>query len=109
LAQQLGDQLLGLRVGVHVQLGQLSSQQPIGPPDRVRLAKLRLKAHEPPVSSSATGSTMIACSNAANAPWGVISGLAKLGQVGQGVDRPAAQVLSGARRLLLHWANRPRK
>ena len=37
--QQLGDQLLGLGVGIHVQVGQPAGQQPVGPPHRIRPAQ----------------------------------------------------------------------
>ena len=47
--QQLGHQLLGLRVGINIQVGQPAGQQPVGTPDRIRPARAG------PVGASAAG------------------------------------------------------
>ena len=93
-AQQVGDQLFGLWIRIHVQLGQSVGQQQVGAPHPIRAAKGGLQAHDPPVQllSRRIGDNRLL--QRRQRPFQVADGLAELGQAGQGIDRPPPQVLS---------------
>jgi hypothetical protein len=78
-AQQVGNQLLGLRFGVDVQVGEPAGQQPVGAAHGVGPVELGLQAYAPPVQllSDRVGANGLL--ERGQCPLVVADGLAQLG------------------------------